>query len=223
MLDRITRLLHPTDSTVKNSLASLHVSDSESFWHQLADKHGVWLPELSRIKDVPLERLDAIAKTLIRRAERTAFVQGVGFGFGGIATVLPDASFLSAIILRLTRRLCLLYGIETHDANARAEMWKAAAAAAGVDYTKGFTEKHLLKKFAPQIVEHLAPKIGSEVAAKLATRFVPIANSAIGGAVNFSFVRAWGRRLQRELRARYLSLESESLPTPYSTSEPIAL
>jgi uncharacterized protein (DUF697 family) len=198
---------------MKNSFA-LHSPDSETFWRKLADKHGVWLPNLSRIKDVPLERLDAIAKTLIRSAERTALVQGVGFGFGGVATVLPDASLLSAAVLRLTQRLCLLYGIDFSSSDEGFEMWKAAAATAGLDYGKGFTEKHVLKKIAPRIAESLSARIGSEVAAKWASRLIPVAGSAIGGALNFSFVRTWGRSLQRELRARYLAMESESVSEP---------
>jgi uncharacterized protein (DUF697 family) len=203
---------------MKNSF-TLQSSDSETFWRKLADKHGVWLPNLSRIKDVPLDRLDAIAKTLIRTAERTALVQGVGLGFGGVATVLPDASLLSATILRLTQRLCLLYGIDLSSSGERFEMWRAAAAAAGLDYGKGFTEKHVLKKIAPRIAESLSARIGSEVAAKWASRLIPVAGSAIGGALNFSFVRTWGRSMQRDLRARYLALQSESISP---VSEPAA-
>lgn len=213
-------LYQPAHTTVKNSLATLQPSDSETFWRHLADKHGVWLPDLSRIKDVPLERLDAIAKTLIRKAERTALVQGVGLGFGGAAAVLPDASLLSAIILQLTQRLCLLYGIELYNSGDRVEMWKAAAAAAGLDYGKGFAEKHVLKKFAPRIAERLSARLGAEVAGKWASRLVPVASSAIGGAVNFSFVRTWGRRLQRNLRARYLDMRPDSLPSPISYATP---
>jgi len=203
---------------MKNSFA-LPSADSETFWRKLADKHGVWLPNLGRIKDVPLERLDAIAKSLIHTAERTALVQGAGLGFGGVATVLPDASLLSATILRLTQRLCVLYGIEFPRSSERFEMWRAAAAAAGLDYGKGFAEKHVLKKIAPRIAESLSARIGSEVAAKWASRLNPVAGSAIGGALNFSFVRTWGRSLQRDLRARYLALQSESIAP---VSEPVA-
>lgn len=218
---------------VKTSLAglsaskgfpSLHTSDSGTFWRHLAEQHGVWLPDLSRIKDVPLERLDAIAKTLIRKAERTALVQGVGLGFGGVAAALPAASFLSAIILRLTQRLCILYGIELHNSGERIEMWKAAAAAAGLDYGKGFAEKYVLKKFASHIAARRSARIGSEVAGKWASRLVPVASSAIGGALNFSFVRTWGRRVQRNLRARYLAVPPQSLSSPisYSTPDPVS-
>lgn len=200
-------------------MATLQTPDPPTFWQKLAAKHDVWLPDLGRIRDVPLERRDAIAKTLIRRAERTAFVQGVGLGFGGAATILPDAGFLSAIILRLSQRLSLLYGMENQDSAEPAQMWKAAAAAAGLDCGKGLAEKHLLKKLAPQIAERVAPHIGAEVAGKWGARLVPVVSSALGGALNFSLVRTWGRRLQRDLRARYLAAQPDSLDpvSPYAT------
>lgn len=208
-------------NAVNASKASLRPRDSEQFWHDLADKHGVWLPDLARLKDVPLEHLDAIAETLIHKAERTALLQGVSLGFGGVATILPDASFLSAILLRLTQRLSLLYGIDNRDENKNVEMWKFAATAAGVDYTKELAEKHLLRNVAPQIADRLARRVGTEVAAKWASRFVPFASSAIGGAMNFSLVRAWGRRMQREFREHYLSLQPAAVPVSFSVSEPI--
>jgi len=46
------------------------------------------------MKDVPTERLDAIAAALIRDAERLALAEGAGFGLGGMITFLPMPAFL---------------------------------------------------------------------------------------------------------------------------------
>jgi uncharacterized protein (DUF697 family) len=155
------------------------------------------------MKDVPLERLDAIAAALIRDAERFALLEGVSLGFGGMVTFLPDASFLTIITLRLIQRLALLYGVEP-GADQRMEMWKAAAAASGIDYGKDLAEKQIFEKVAPRVVSRLAARLGAETAEKWVGRLIPLVSSAIGGALNFSFVRAWGRRAQRHLRARHL-------------------
>jgi uncharacterized protein (DUF697 family) len=128
-----------------------------------------------------------------------------GFSFGGMVTFLPDAGLLTLITLRLIQRLCLLYGFESRGQDARLEMWKAAAAAAGVDYGKDLVEKQMLEKIAPSIARRLAAKLGQESAEKWAGRMIPFASSAIGGALNFSFVRAWGRRVQRHLRSEHLT------------------
>jgi uncharacterized protein (DUF697 family) len=186
--------------------------DPEDFRRELSAKHGLWVPNFSRMKDVPVERLDAIAKRLIRDAERLALAEGAGFGLGGMITFLPDASILTVITLRLIQRLSLLYGFEAHGRDQRMEMWKAAAAAAGIDYGKDLAEKQILEKVVPRIVERFAAKLGAEVAEKWAGRLIPLASSAIGGALNFSFVRTWGRRVQRHLRAEHPGINPPASP-----------
>jgi uncharacterized protein (DUF697 family) len=189
---------------VRRGLRSLEVNP-EDFRHQLADKHGLWVPDFSRMHDVPVEQLDVIAQKLIQDASRLALAEGAGFGLGGMITLLPDASILTAITLRLIQRLCLLYGFETRGHDERVELWMAAATATGVDYGKDLVEKQMFEKLAPRIAERLAVKLGAEAAEKWVGRMIPLASSAIGGLLNFSFVRAWGRRAQRNLRERHLA------------------
>ncbi len=197
---------------VLRGLRSIEI-DPDDFRGELSDKYGLWVPDFARMKDVPLERLDTIAKTLIRDAERLALAEGAGFGLGGMITFLPDASVLTVITLRLIQRLSLLYGFETRGRDRRIEMWKAAAAAAGIDYGKDLAEKQIFEKLAPRIAERFAAKIGAETAEKWAGRLIPLASSAIGGALNFSFVRSWGRRVQRHLRAKHLEAKPSASPT----------
>ncbi len=152
-----------------------------------------------------MERLDAIAQKLIRDAERLALAEGAGFGLGGMITLLPDAGILTAITLRLIQRLCLLYGFETRGQDERMELWLAAASATGVDYGKDLVEKQMFEKLAPRIAKRLAVKLGEETAEKWVGRMIPVASSAIGGILNFTFVRTWGRRVQRNLRQKHLA------------------
>ena len=204
---------------VLRGLRSVEI-DPEDFRRHLADRHGLWIPNFARMRDVPVERVDAIAAVLIRDAERLALVEGAGFGLGGMITFLPDASLLTVITLRLVQRLTLLYGFESRGPNQRIEMWKAAAAAAGVDYGKDLAEKQLLEKLVPRIVERFAAKIGAEAAEKWVGRLVPLAGSAIGGALNFSFVRGWGRHVQRHLRVKHLQARASAAPPQYPASGP---
>jgi len=189
---------------VRRGLRSVEVNP-EDFRRQLADKHGLWVPNFGRMQDVPVERLDAIAQKLIRDAERLALAEGAGFGLGGMITLIPDAGILTAITLRLIQRLCLLYGFETRGQDERVELWLAAASATGVDYGKDLVEKQMFEKLAPRIAKRLAVKLGEETAEKWVGRMIPVASSAIGGILNFTFVRTWGRRVQRNLREKYLA------------------
>jgi uncharacterized protein (DUF697 family) len=201
---------------VLRGLRSIEI-DPEEFRRQLANKHGVWVPSFARMKDVPIERVDAIAAVLIRDAERLALAEGAGLGLGGMITFLPDASLLTVITLRLVQRLTLLYGFESRGPDQRIEMWKAAAAAAGVDYGKDLAEKQILERLVPRIVERFAAKIGAEAAEKWVGRLIPLAGSVISGALNFSFVRGWGRRVQRHLRAKHLEAKASA---PYADLAP---
>lgn len=179
--------------------------DPEEFRRSLAEKHGLWVPHFGRMKDVPLEKLDAIAERLIHDAQRLAMAQGAGLGLGGMLTVIPDTGFLTVITLRLIQRLCLLYGFEENGSERRTQMWMAAATAAGLDFSKDLAEKQMLEKLAPRIAGRLAVRIGEESAEKWVGRMVPLASSAIGGALNYSFVKTWGRRVQRQLREKHLA------------------
>ena len=192
----------------------------EDFRRELSEKHGLWVPDFARMKDVPIEQLDGIAAALIRDSERMAFLEGAGFGLGGLVTFLPDASLLTVITLRLIQRLALLYGFHAKGRDERIEMWKAAASAAGIDYGKDLAEKQLFEKLAPRVAERFAARVGAEAAEKWVGRLIPLASSAIGGALNFAFVRSWGRRVQRHLRARHLEAK---LSTPVPPSSQTAL
>jgi uncharacterized protein (DUF697 family) len=206
---------------VRRGLRSVEINP-EDFRRQLADKHALWVPNFGRMHDVPLERLDAIAQKLIRDAELLALAEGAGFGLGGMITLLPDASILTAITLRLIQRLCLLYGFETRGQDERLELWLAAATATGVDYGKDMVEKQVFEKLAPRIAQRLAVKLGQETAEKWVGRMIPVASSAIGGILNFSFVRTWGRRVQRNLREKHLAARVSGAGTvrPFPAADP---
>jgi uncharacterized protein (DUF697 family) len=176
------------------------------------------------MRDVPLDKLDAIANRMIHDAQRLAMAQGAGFGLGGMITVLPDAGLLTIITLRLIQKLCLLYGFAEDGAERRVQMWMSAAAAAGIDFSKDLAEKQIVEKLAPKIAGRLAVRIGEESAEKWVARIVPLASSAIGGALNYSFVRAWGRRVHRHLREKHIAQRTAAAtldhPVPMSVAGP---
>lgn len=193
--------------SVVRGLRSVEI-DPEDFRRTLAEKHGLWVPHFGRMKDAPLEKLDAIAERLIRDAQRLALAQGAGFGLGGVITIIPDTGFLTIITLRLIQRLSLLYGFEEAGLERRLQMWMAAAAASGVDFGKDIAEKQMFEKVAPRLARALAVRLGEESAEKWVGRLVPLASSAIGGALNYSFVKTWGRRVHRKLREKHLAERS---------------
>lgn len=199
--------------------------DREEFRRQLKRKYGVDVADFRYMRYVPLTRLDAIAKSLIRDAEKLALLEGAGLGLGGMITILPDAGLLAILTLRLIQRLCLLYGFDQQGDDERLELWLAAAAAMGLDYGKDLAEKQLAERLAPRIIERLALKLGQESAEKWVGRLIPLASSVIGGGLNFAFVRCWGRRVQRNLRTRHIATRPDAvIPAPapvYPRTQPV--
>src|SRR5215475_10813542 len=194
---------------LRGGMRSIEINP-EDFRRYLAEKHGIRVTDFRQLRQFPAERLDAVAAVLIRDAQRLAMLEGAGFGFGGMITLVPDAGLLTIITLRLIQRLCLLYGFDFRSEEQKRELWLAAAAATGIDFGKDLAEKQLVEKIGPVVVERLAVRLGAEAAEKWVARLIPLASSAICGGLNFAFVRAWGRRVQRNLSAQFV----QSTPPP---------
>jgi hypothetical protein len=65
-------------------------------------------------------------------------------------------------------------------------------------------EKEVVNRFVPRVIQRIAVKAGAEVAEKWAGLLIPVVSSAIGCALNYYFVRAWGERARAHFRAKHL-------------------
>jgi hypothetical protein len=139
-----------------------------------------------------------IADSIIRSGMKMAAVEGAGFGLGGFLTIVPDMGILSAITMRTIQKLSLLYGFEYNTDDEIAELWIAAASAAGVDLGRDLLEREVVNKFVP-VVE------------KWTARVIPLASSALGAGLNYWFVRAWGQRAMFHFRQRHLAVRPARL------------
>jgi hypothetical protein len=106
--------------------------------------------------------------------------------------------------MRTIQKLSLLYGFEFNTDDEIAELWVAAASAAGVDISRELLEKEVVNKFVPKVIQRIAAKASTEVVEKWAGRVIPLASAAIGAGLNYWFVRAWGERAKAHFRQRHL-------------------
>src|SRR4029078_3163022 len=95
--------------------------------------HGLPITSFQGTYVVDPPVLDDIAETIIHSGMNIDALEGAGFGLGGIIAVLPDFSILSGITARTIQKLSLLYGFEYNTDEEMAELWIAAARAAGGD------------------------------------------------------------------------------------------
>jgi hypothetical protein len=139
---------------------------------------------------------------------KVAAAQGAGFGLGGIITIVPDLSILAGITLRTIQKLSLVYGFEFNTDEETAELWIAAASAAGVDISRELLEKEVVNRFVPRVIQRIAAQASGEVVEKWSGRLIPLASSLIGAGLNYYFVRAWGERARSHFRKRHLDIRN---------------
>ena len=197
--------------------------DPSRFLLQLRIAYGLPIASFRGVYSVEVEKLDDVAASVIRSGMKLAAVEGAGLGFGGIITIVPDLGILSAITMRTIQKLSLVYGFEMNTDDEVAELWIAAASAAGVDISRELLEKEVVNRFVPKVIQRIAARASAEVVEKWAGRLIPVASSVIGCALNYYFVRAWGERALAHFRAKHLrerqrvAEEQSRLLTPPST------
>ena len=178
--------------------------DPDRFLLQLRVAYGLPIATFRGTYSVQISRLDDVAESVIRAATKLAAAEGAGFGLGGILTLVPDLGILSAITMRTIQKLSLIYGFEMNTDEEIAELWIAAASAAGVDVSRELLEKEVVNRFVPKVIQRIAARAGAEVVEKWAGRLIPITSSAIGGVLNYYFVRAWSKRALAHFRGKHL-------------------
>ena len=185
--------------------------DPDRFLMELRAGHDLPITSFQGAFSVDPPILDDIAENIIHSGMKMAAAEGAGFGLGGIITILPDFSILAGITLRTIQKLSLLYGFEFNTDEEMAELWIAAASAAGVDLGREFLEKNVVNRLIPRIIQKIAAKASAEFVEKWAGRLIPVVSSLIGGTLNYYFVRGWGERAHTHFREKHLARRQELL------------
>src|ERR1700688_5036574 len=180
--------------------------DPEKFLLQLRVAYRMPISGYHGVYSLEMREIDMVADDVIRGGMKLAAAEGAGFGLGGMITILPDLGILSAITMRTIQKLSLIYGFQFNTDDEIAELWIVAATAAGVDISRELLEKEVVNRFVPRVIQRIAVKAGSEIAEKWIGRLVPFTSAAIGCALNYYFVRAWGARAQAHFRAKHLEV-----------------
>jgi len=194
----LTQGLHRAYETVK--------VDPERFLLQLRAAYNLPVTSYHGMYSVEVGALDHVAEQVIRGGMKAAAAEGAGLGLGGLITIVPDLSILAGITLRTIQKLSLLYGFEYNTEPEIAELWIAAASAAGVDISRELLEKEVVNRFVPRVIQRIAAQASTEVVEKWSGRLIPLASSLIGATLNYYFVRAWGRRAVAHFRRRHLEM-----------------
>jgi uncharacterized protein (DUF697 family) len=184
--------------------------DPDRFLLELRAAHGLPVSSFQGMWSVEPPVLDTIAEGVIHSGMKIAAAEGAGFGLGGVLTIVPDFSILAGITLRTIQKLSLVYGFEYNTDEEMAELWIAAASAAGVDLGREFLEKNVVNRLVPRIIQQIAAKASAEFVEKWAGRLIPVVSSLIGGTLNYYFVRGWGERAHAHFRQKHLAMRQRT-------------
>jgi EcsC protein family len=189
--------------------------DPQRFLVQLQAAYELPISSFQGVYSLDMDVLDGLSRRIVRSGMKVAAVEGAGLGLGGIVTMVPDLSILASITLRTVQKLSLLYGFEYNTDDEIAELWIAAASAAGVDISRELLEKEFVSRFVPRVIRRIAVQASGEIVEKWSGRLIPVASSAIGATLNYYFVRAWGDRARAHFRTRHLEIRKK-MPTQAS-------
>jgi hypothetical protein len=206
-----SRLEDAVRAGLSRAYENIRVSPDEYLVH-LRTTHDLPVQSYHDFFALPVERLDEIATETVRAGTKMGMAGGAGFGLGGLITIVPDLGLLSAVTVRTIQKLSLVYGFEFNTDEERAELWVAMATAAGVDISRELLERTVISRFVERVVQKVAAQVSAEAAEKMIAKAVPVVSSAVGAALNYYFVRAWGRRALAHFRERHLRERRKQLP-----------
>ena len=196
--------------------------DPEKYLEHLRMAYNLPALTYAGVYSVDPDTLDEIAEQTIRSHVRLAAVEGAGLGMGGMFTVIPDLGILSAITMRMIQKLSLIYGFPYNTEEEEAELWVAAASAAGVDISRELLEKQFVSKFIPKVIQRIAVSASAEIVEKWTARLIPVVSSVIGGGLNYYFVKVWGERAVGHFRQKHMQMRAQErshpIPLPASKS-----
>src|SRR6266705_6487402 len=214
MSDQKTWLRRRVENALSKALMRAYKTvrvDPDRFLLELRSAYGLPVTNFHGMYTIEPPVLDPVAEQVIHSAMKVAAAEGAGFGLGGFITIVPDFSILAAITLRTIQKLSLVYGFEFNTDEEMAELWIAAASAAGVDLGRDLLEKNVVNRLVPRIIQRIAAKASAEFVEKWSGRLIPVASSLIGGVLNYYFVRGWGERAHAHFRQKHLELRQRTL------------
>jgi uncharacterized protein (DUF697 family) len=193
--------------------------DPEHYLEHLRMAYSLPALTYNGVYSVDPDLLDRIAEDTIRAHMRMAAAEGAGLGLGGLLTMLPDLGILAGITLRMIQKLSLIYGFSYNTEQEEAELWVAAASAAGVDIGRELAEKQFVSRFVPKVIQRIAVSASAEIVEKWTARLIPVVSSVIGAGLNYYFVKIWGERAIGHFREKH----HQARQVRQATTAPIAL
>lgn len=178
-------------------------------------KHGHKVTAFEDIRAMQLDQMDRVARHFARlyrrRAGMTGAVTGLPGGLWAVVAAGADVQLTAIYAVRMAADIAQSYGYDTTDAEEQAHLAEVLALAAGIDSLRGIGNwltreglMHVLPDILPKILLKLSVQLTEEQAAKWVGRIIPGVGAAVGGVIDYSFLKAAGDRAMKYYHSRYL-------------------
>ena len=180
--------------------------------HQARHHH---IKTFEDIRALRLEQVDKVANHFARKYRHRAFwtgaVTGLPGGLWALVAAGADVQLTAVYAVRMAADIAQSYGYDTGIVEEQAHLAEVLALAAGIDSLRGVGNwltreglMHVLPEVLPRILTRISVKLSEEQAAKLVGRLVPGVGAAIGGTIDYTFLRVAGDRAISYYRTRYM-------------------
>lgn len=167
------------------------------------------------IRNLELKQMDTVARHFAhkfrRRAALTGAVTGLPGGLWALVAAGADVQLTAVYAVRMAADIAQAYGYDTATVAEQAHLAEVLALAAGIDSLRGIGNwltreglVRMLPELLPKVLMRLSVEITEEQAAKWVGRLIPGVGAAVGGAVDYTFLRVAGDRAIAYYHNRYL-------------------
>jgi EcsC protein family len=189
--------------------------------HQRHDKR---LKTLDDIRNAPIHERDQVARHFAaqyrHRAALTGAVTALPGGLWALVGMGADVQLTAIYAVRMAAKVAQSYGYDTSAVEEQAHLADVLALAAGIDSLRGIGNwltregmAQVLPDLLPRVLARVSVELTTEQAAKWIGRIIPGVSAVVGGAVDYTFLRAAGERAIAHYHNRAL-VERAALPAP---------
>lgn len=189
--------------------------------HQRYDKQ---LRTLDDIRNTPIHERDQVARHFAaqyrHRAALTGAVTALPGGLWALVGMGADVQLTAIYAVRMAAKVAQSYGYDTSAVEEQAHLADVLALAAGIDSLRGIGNwltregmAQVLPDLLPRVLARVSVELTTEQAAKWIGRIIPGVSAVVGGAVDYTFLRAAGERAIAHYHNRALT-ERAALPAP---------
>ena len=209
------------------------LSGADKLGRRLADERSILrragVPDLERLRGQPLESLDALSRSVTRRALALGGATGALFGIAGAAGLVADVPTLLTLAMRTIHRVGLCYGekpaagderalalgvfalVSANSAEEKALAVQSLRAgsllvdAAMRDGVERIAERELAKDATVYSLQNLARAIGLNLGKRKIAGSVPVVGAAVGAAVNAWYLSDVAQAARYTFQERWLA------------------